>query len=317
VSAAPPSVLVLGAGSAGSRHARLLAAAGAAVTVTDPDRSRAEETGLPIIPFDLDRLGTPAGVVVASPSSTHAEQTMAALATGALVLVEKPLAGTGDDLAALTAAAGDRVMVGYNLRLHAPLERVAALVREEQAGTISSYRLWFGSWLPDWRPGVDYRTTYSAQRALGGGVLLDAIHELDLLVWLAGDDRFSVVGAVVDRVGPLEIDVEDTVQALLRHDGGALADVSLDYLSRRYRRGVEIIGDKATIRLDWARQVIEVEDGQAIRSESATTPVLNSYERQAERFLAFLRGEAEPPVDAAEGARSIHLADAIRRAAAR
>ena len=56
------------------------------------------------------------------------------------------------------------------------------------AGSVgsSSVRLWFGSWLPDWRPAVDYRPTYSARAELGGGVLLDAIHELDMLVWLLG-----------------------------------------------------------------------------------------------------------------------------------
>lgn len=310
-----PHVLVLGAGSAGARHARLLADAGADVTVTDPDADRAAATGLPTVPFDLDRLGTPDGVVVASPSIVHAEQTMAALATGGRVLVEKPLTSSNEEVDDVVAAADGRVMVGYNLRLHAPLERLAQLVHEGRAGTVCSYRLWFGSWLPDWRPQVDYRTTYSARADLGGGVLMDAIHEVDVLLWLASDDRFTVQGAVVDRLGPLEIDVEDTVKALLRHADGAVADLSLDYLSRRYRRGVEVVGTDATIRLDWAREVLEVENADSVESEPATAPVLDSYRRQAERFVAFVRDGTAPPVDAVEGARSVHLAAAIRRAA--
>jgi predicted dehydrogenase len=307
--------LVLGAGSAGARHARLLAAAGADVTVTDPDGQRAAATGLATVPFDLDALGSPDGIVIASPSVVHAEQALAALATGARVLVEKPLTAASDDVDDVVAAADGRVMVGYNLRLHEPLERVAALVADGRAGAVSSYRLWFGSWLPDWRPAVDYRTTYSARADLGGGVLMDAIHELDLLLWLAGDDRLTVRGAVVDRLGPLEIDVEDTVKALLQHADGAVAELSLDYLSRRYRRGVEVVGAEATIRLDWARQVLEVEDADGVAAETATTPVLDSYVRQAERFLAFVRDGTAPPVDAAEGARSVRMAAAIRRAA--
>lgn len=308
-----PSVLVLGAGSAGTRHARLLAAAGATVTVTDPDDTRAEATGLATAPFDLDRLDGFDGIVVASPSSVHLDQAAAALATGAKVLVEKPLAPSGDGLAALVAAAEDRVMVGYNLRLHEPVERVVELVQAGRAGTVSAVRLWFGSWLPDWRPTVDYRQTYSARADLGGGVLLDAIHELDLLVWLGGAADFEVVGAVVDRLGPLEIDVEDTVKAVLRSDRGLVAEVSLDYLSRRYRRGMEVIGTDATIRLDWARQVLEIEDGDGVMTEPAEAPVATSYERQARRFLDFVVGTTAPPVDAAQGARSVRLADAIRR----
>ena len=71
----------------------------------------------------------------------------------------------------------------------------------ERVGQLVGASAWFGSWLPDWRPDVDYRETYSAQRSLGGGVLLDAIHELDLLVWLAGGAQLEVIGAVLERSG--------------------------------------------------------------------------------------------------------------------
>src|SRR5205807_8193605 len=122
-------------------------------------------------------------------------------------------------------AAGDRLMVGYNLRFHEPAARLAEIVHDGRLGRVHLAHVWFGSWLPDWRPNVDYRTTYSAQRALGGGILLDAIHELDLVVWLFGDDHFTVAGAVVERIGSLEIDVEDTVGALLRHASGAAVSI--------------------------------------------------------------------------------------------
>jgi predicted dehydrogenase len=61
--------------------------------------------------------------------------------------------------------------------------------------------------------------------------------------------------------------------------------------------------------------VIEVETGAGVEVDAADTPVGHSYERQAERFLAFVAGEADPPVDASTGAASVRLADRIRRAA--
>lgn len=309
------SVLVLGAGSAGSRHARLLADEGASVTITDPDGDRAAQTGLRTIPFDLDRLDGYDGIVVASPSVFHPEQTLAALATSSRILVEKPLAMSPELLEAIVAAADNRVMVGYNLRFHEPVVQLVTKCHAGEAGRLLRARIWFGSWLPDWRPAVDYRTTYSARRELGGGVLMDAIHELDLLVWLFVDGDFSVESAVVDRIGPLEIDVEDTVVAILRHTSGAVVDLSLDYLSRRYRRGAELIGDAATLRLDWAREVLELEDASAVNSVVADTPVSESYARQARHFLRFVAGEAPAPVDTETGARSVQLAAAIRGAA--
>lgn len=308
------SVLVLGAGSIGSRHARNLHAAGADVALADPSHDRAKAIRhARTVPFDLDHLAGYDGVVVASPTSAHLDQALAALDTGAKVLIEKPISLSVAGTEALLAAS-DRVMVGFNLRFHPPVSRIIQLAHQGRAGRITSVRAWFGSYLPDWRPTVDYRESYSARSELGGGVLLDAIHELDLLVWLLGGS-FEVLGAEVARLGDLEIDVEDTVKTLLRHDSGALAEVSLDYLSRRYRRGLEIIGTDATLRLDWAREVLEVERDGDVEVEPAIDSVACSYERQTDCFLAWLRDEAEPPVDAAEAIASLRLADQIRSVA--
>ena len=308
-------VLIVGCGSIGARHARNLARLGAAVTLTDPDGERAEhlarELGVSAIALDPTVLSRWPAVVIASPTSEHASQAGAALAAGARVLVEKPLAADSNDLGSIEAH-GDRAMVGFNLRLHEPVEILMDIVETRRIGDIASARLWFGSWLPDWRPQTDYRMTYSARADLGGGILLDAIHELDLLLWLGGTGEFTVEGAVVARVGTLEIDVEDTVRALLRHEDGWVADVSLDYLSRVYRRGIEVVGSLGTVRLDWARAVVELEFPDKAETWEASDPVDLSYEREAERFLSFVEDGRPPPVDGWLGGRSVRLAEQIR-----
>jgi predicted dehydrogenase len=238
------------------------------------------------------------------------------LHTGAKVLVEKPLATDPRVAEELAVLGSDRLCVGYNLRFHAPVQHTIAAIQDGSIGRLSSLRLWFGSWLPDWRPATDYRASYSAQRALGGGVLLDAIHELDLLLWILPNAELEVVGAVVAQVGPLEIDVEDTVHAILRSgDGRVVIDISLDYLARRYRRGIEATGEVATVRLDWARQVIEVETAEGIEALPAGTPIGRSYEQQDAAFLAWLAGGPALPVDGTAGTASVALAEAIRTAA--
>jgi predicted dehydrogenase len=263
------------------------------------------------VPFDPDHLDGYDGILIASPPAFHRAQLIAALPTGAKVLVEKPLSMTTDGLDALVIEGAGRVMVGFNLRLHPPVERFVRLVQTGVAGRVSAVRAWFGSWLPNWRPAVDYRTTYSARAELGGGILGDASHELDLLVWLLGRD-LEVLGSAVERNGPLELDVEDTVKALMRAQDGTVAEVSLDSLSRRYRRGIEVVGEQATIRLDWARGVLEVEGPNGVDVEPTSEDVGVSYQRQAERFVAFITEGRLPPVDVSIGAASVRLAERIR-----
>ena len=302
-----PDVLVLGAGSAGTRHARNLAALGARVTVVDTDPAAGGMTG---------QLGGHDGIVIATPSALHRDHALAALDAGAkAVLVEKPLATSIDGLDELVDAAGDRFTVGYNLRLHRPVERLRELLEVGAAGTIAHAHAWFGSWLPDWRPGTDHRLAYSARADLGGGVLWDASHELDLLVWLFGP-AWSVEGAVLAARSDVTVDVEDVATALLRSGDGIPASVGLDYVSRRYRRGVEIVGDEATLRLDWAAGELTVEGPDGVTVERVDVPVDESYEREASAFLAMVDGSAPPTVPAADAAVTVRLCAAIRDAAA-
>jgi len=316
-----PSLLVVGAGSAGRRHAAHLLDLGARVTVADIDpgplaRCREELAGPLVTTSDPDAALEAAwdGIVVASPSGLHAAHARAALGCGRPVLVEKPLAVDEADARELAGAGGGRLAVAYNLRFCEPVRRFVGLAHEAP-GRIVSARIWFGHWLPAWRPGTDWRSGYSARRDLGGGVLLDASHELDLLRWLFGPGPYEVLGALVAELGPLEIDVEDTVGALLRAPGGFPVSLSLDYLSRRYRRGAEVVGVEGTVRIDWARQVVEVEGPNDRRSEPAVEPVSESYRRQAAAFASWVGGGPAMPVDGGTGAEVVALASAVRAAA--
>ncbi len=308
-------LLVVGAGSSGARHVRDLVALGARVTAMDVDGERAGAVpGAEAMPFDLERAGDFEGVIIATPTSLHREQAMAALGGGAAVLVEKPLAASEEGLDELVEAAGDRLTVGYNLRLHRPVERLRELFLAGRVGRVMHVHAWFGSHLPDWRPEVDYRTTYSARAEAGGGVLRDASHELDLLAWLFGPE-WAVEGAVTARRSGLEIDVEDVVAAVLRSADGIPALLSLDYVSRRYRRGLEVVGEEASLRLDWARGTLEVEDASGVVVEDAGVDVEDSYRRQAAAFLDLVAGRAAPVVSAAEGATAVRLVARVEEAA--
>jgi predicted dehydrogenase len=244
--------LVLGCGSIGARHAGNLKALGLEVVIADPDGAAtarlAAATGAGVV----TRESAPECdlVVVATPTAFHVADLAWALDRGADVFVEKPLTWSRTDSAAardLVRTHADRVvMVGCNLRFS---EGYRALSENlASVGTPVAFLVDYGWWLPAWRPDVDYRTQYSAQRSLGGGIVLDAIHEIDYTLALAGP-AVEVTGRC-SSTGTLEIDVEDVADITLRHQGGAQSHIHMDYLRRQYARSCTAIGNRAQITWD-------------------------------------------------------------------
>jgi predicted dehydrogenase len=307
---------VLGLGSAGRRHAENLLSLGHEVVGWDPQRG----SDLP----DVGRadsleeaLASAAAVVVASPSSAHAEQARAALEAGRDVLVEKPLATNAADaeaLAVLAERTGRTCGVAMNLRFHPAVRRLRELVSERALGKPLLASAWFGYDLRRWRPGSDYRGSYSARAELGGGIVLDAIHELDYLLSLLGP--VAEVGARVARLSDLEVDVEDVAVCWLRFRSGALASVDLNFFEPAYRRGCLIAGSDATARWDWNLGTITVFSSGGSEELDVRYDVSESYRASAADFVDALESGRPPEATAAEGVAALRVADAIKQSAA-
>lgn len=267
--------LVLGCGSIGSRHARNLAALGVEVMVADVDPAAAATLAASLGTVAVDRETAPPCdlVVVATPSVAHVDDLRWALERGSDAFVEKPLAVSREGAAAaraLVAARPDRlVMVGCNLRFS---EGYTALVANLGAvGTVAAVIADYGWWLPAWRPAADYRLQYSARRALGGGIVLDAIHEIDYVLALAG--RAADVRGVCTSSGILDIDVEDVADITLRHEGGVQSHIHLDYLRRVYSRSCTVIGSEGQLTWDVPRAVVELVTAAGMAPKTLATAV--------------------------------------------
>jgi predicted dehydrogenase len=120
-------------------------------------------------------------------------------------------------------------------------------------------RIEAGSHMPTWRYGVDYRKVYSANKSMGGGIILDGIHELDYACWLFGYPD-SVRGSF-GTLSNFEIDVEDTANIQFTYED-KLIEIHLDYLQKRYTRTCKIcLRDGNTIEWTFGESVIEHTDG--------------------------------------------------------
>jgi predicted dehydrogenase len=248
----------------------------------------------------------------------HAEHAVLALGRGLPVLVEKPLTVDpleADRVVALSAAAGLTCGVAMNLRFHPGVLALRELISHGRLGQVRFAQVWCGSDLRTWRPGTDYRTSYRARAELGGGIVRDAIHELDYLTWMLGPA--ASVTAEVARVADLEIDVEAIGAALIRLAAGALASVDLTYVDPVYRRGCLLVGAEATARWDWTRGTVEINrPGAEAEAIDVAADVADTYVAEMRDFVEAAETGRAPRTSAEEGREAVRLADALLRSAA-
>jgi len=315
--------LVVGTGSIGERHCRNLVALGHAVLAWDADPSRLlEAAALPGVAaagsIEQALATAPDGALICTPPASHVALARRALAAGAHLFVEKPIAHVSDEAQKLIDEAercGRLLAVGFNLRFLPSLRRVKALLDDKRVGKVLAVRAEFGSYLPDWRPGRDYRENYAVRAAQGGGILLDAIHELDYLGWLFGEvaEVLCAAGHVSDLAG----DTEDLAEVTVRFESGALGQVHLDYLQRAYRRNLQVIGDTGVITWDYPTHTVTVlaPDPRPEAMSAADGDANDMYVEELRQFIRCIEGRESPLVDGREALRSLRLVEAARTSA--
>lgn len=197
------------------------------VAIADPTAAAAELARSLDVPYFADYRGLlaeakPRGVVVATPNVTHAQITVDCLERGAAVLVEKPIADTLEDgrrICEVSRATGLPVLVGHQRR-HNPIVRKArAIVRDGVLGrpvTATVMCTWF-------KPRDYFDVAWRRQKG-GGPILINLIHDIDLMRHLFGEIE-SVQALASNAVRGFE--VEDTAAVALRFRNGALGTVTV------------------------------------------------------------------------------------------
>ncbi len=249
-------VVAIAAGSHifGAAHVPALLEAGAEVVgvfdvATDRAAAVAEPHGWRVA-ADLDELlAIDADLaVIAAPHPLHADLAERALAAGLHVLVEKPLAARPSEarrIVAAAEAAGRTAAVALQHRFRTEVERARAIVAEggigelQRAVVVSTYpkRATYYATAP-------WRGTWKGE---GGGVLLNqGQHDLDTLVHIAGAPS-RAMGWARTRVLPIE--AEDTVEAMLEWESGAVGSVHVSSAESDPPSRIELIGSQGALRL--------------------------------------------------------------------
>jgi len=332
---------IIGCGMIANFHARAIADAGRAQVVAcfDTVREAADRLAAAIgcrAYYDLDEmLADPAVevVTVATPSGAHMEPAVAAAEAGKHVIVEKPLEVTlkrCDKIIQAAEKAGVVVSTVFPSRFH---DSSVELKRAVDRGRFG--RLTLGDAIVKWYRSQQYydsgawRGTWELD---GGGALMNqAIHSVDLLLWLMGPA--VAVRAATGLLAHQRIAVEDVAVATVKFANGALGTIEAStavypgYLKRIEIHGSEgsaIMEEEDIIRWDFLKplkQDEKIREKMAAKVSGgggAADPAAighHGHTRQFQDVLKAIRKGAVPSIDGPEGRRSVELILAIYKAA--
>lgn len=204
------------------------------------------------------------------------------------LFIEKPLfAFPGEKLGEVNP--GCLYYVACPVRYKRVIQYIKETVNREDVLAASAV---CSSYLPEWRPGTDYRKGYSAIQGQGGGVSLDLIHELDYLSYLLGDIReiYNIRG----KISPLEIDSDD-VSVYIARAGNAVIQVYLDYFGRADIRRLMLFTKEDTLEADLLHNSVRfLKAGRTVEFQETRD---DFQKRELDCFLDVLEGKAANPND--------------------
>ncbi len=290
-------IVVVGYGSIGRRHARLLKELGGEVSVVSRHSKEWEKSY-----FDLNSAlekEQPQYIVIANKTQEHYNTLVQLVDRGfsGKVLVEKPLFHHANSLFNHQFS---QFCVAYNLRFHPVLQRIKQEIGDEK---IISAQVYAGQYLPNWRPESDYRRSYSAFRKEGGGVLRDLSHELDYLMWLFG--KWKSLAAIGGHYSNLEIETEDVVSVLFSTQRCPGISLQINYLDKPGQRKLIINTTRHTFIADLIKGHLK-KDSEILLS--GDIPRDQTYLQQ---HMSMLAGNSGTLCTAEEGFEVLQMIDAI------
>ena len=310
------TVLVVGCGSIGRRHIRLLSERpDTRVLACDHDPAiladALRETPVEQSFDDLDAAlaAAPEFVWVCTPDPAHEAVATPALRAGAHVFCEKPLAHTvesGRAIATVAQETGRTVGVGYIMRCENGCRRIKQLLDDGELGTVVAARVKVGAY----DTLLNMKSGFITDRK--DSIVLDYSHELDYLLWFMGP--VAEVMATATSIGDLPLKPDpNVVAATLRFESGTVVSLHLDYVQLPGGRMIELFGDAGNLSYTMPRGKILL---QAHGADAVTEiPIAGErddwFRKEHQSFFDAVAAGQQPLVSAEDGVATLRVAEAI------
>jgi predicted dehydrogenase len=319
------NIAVIGCGSIGKRHMKNILGLGEGHQIkaydARPDRREEVRGNFPevdVVDTSKGLFGNSEIAFICVPTAYHLEAVQAAIEAGCHIFMEKPISHSMNGVKEFLKVCEDRrltVAVGYNLRFHPGILMCKKILDEERIGKVYSVRAEFGQYLPDWHPWERYQDFYMSKLTMGGGVLLDATHDIDYLHWFFGE--IEEVAGYCLKSSNLEIESDDLVEAIVRFKSGLRGSIHLDLIQRMPRREFVAIGERGT--LLWSHTENQVKLFEVGNDQWEIFPYQfnpnQTYVNEIKDFLSAVKEGREPAVPGRKAYHCLEVAEAIRHSA--
>jgi len=287
-------VLIVGLGSIAAKHVTALRTfeAGVKILALRSSGSSADIDGITNI-YDLSELNnTPDFAIISNPTHLHLQTIKELAGLGIPLFIEKPPLHTMEGAWQIVELVTQQNIVTYvacNMRFHPCIKFLKDRFTKSDS-RINEVNVYCGSYLPDWRPGKNYRDIYSANKNMGGGVHLDLFHEIDYTCWLFGYPVHS--RGFLSSKSSLAIDAVDYANYVLDYPGFN-ASIILNYYRRTPKRAIEILFDNDTWTVNLINSTITSQAGEAI-FKSPEFKITDTYIEQMHYFIDCLDNNSAP-----------------------
>ncbi|KAF0144489.1 MAG: hypothetical protein FD156_1793 [Nitrospirae bacterium] len=248
--------------------------------------------------------------LIANETCKHIDTALFLAAKGMDLFIEKPLSHNQDKTEELKKIAKKKkikIFVGYNLRYLGAMKYVKDKLSGKIIGDLYFARIEVGQFLPSWRPDRDYRDSYSASEAKGGGVALDLSHEVDYMRYLFGDPcTWKVLKA---RVSKLEIDSDDVFEGIYRYDNNFICNVHMDYLQKDKKREIRIVGSEGMLHCDLIGKNIRIirGDKETVMNDRDMFDIDRTYTDELKHFIGAAGKDIIPDITLDDGIKALKL----------
>tara|TARA_X000001036_G_scaffold47368_1_gene37890 strand:+ start:2756 stop:3676 length:921 start_codon:yes stop_codon:yes gene_type:complete len=296
------SVLIIGYGSIGKRHAKILSKfkdIGKIYVLTKQNCKKFYK----VKALNEIKKINPNYIIIASRTTKHFKHLsyIEKNFKKKTILVEKPIFEKYKKLKIYN----NKVFVGYNLRYHPLINFIKNFIKNKK---IFSTIINCQSYLPSWRKNIIYSKSNSAKKAHGGGVLLELSHEIDYLQWIF--KRVTNLNyAIVKKVSNLKINTEDYASIIGKTLGTDFC-MNLNFFSFHTQRQIAINGKDFSLKGDLIKNTITIFEKK--RERLKTFKIDENYTYRAQH-RSLLNNNYSKSCTYKQGLQLISIIDKIRK----